>query len=362
MAERQLIVVLPGIGGSVLARPDHPEDVVWDAEKRDIANLAFRPDRMSMEQAPHLTPLGLTESTKFMGFTIIPGYEKLLDQLEIFGKIDRHGDPEHPMPDADVVAVPYDFRRGIEEAAERLDAVVCAHLDGASEAERHKRVTIVAHSMGGLVARVWLGMPGRWPWCRTLITLGTPHRGAPKALNWLGLDGWERDFGDGTVPSFSALPPEMDDDEHSPVRLVQRHVPLAHAEIVTDLLNRPRVKAPPSQVHGPQDSLRPAAIGLDLDELYPARTPIRVTAALREVNADVSKQPVKARLRPVGARVAGQPGQVDVPLSWDAAQGCHTGELPGRPPGLYEVRVSAREVPNAGDLVTTDTVAVVDGE
>ncbi|MGH3913111.1 MAG: esterase/lipase family protein, partial [Pseudonocardiaceae bacterium] len=390
--------------------------------------------------------------------------------------VDRRGDPEHPMPGADVVAVPYDFRRSIVEAAERLDAVVCAHLNGASEAERHKRVTLVAHSMGGLVARVWLGVLGRWPWCRTLITLGTPHRGAPKALkwlvngvplrpgttgmlrgwesvvqllpryravrdlavagkdepgaalyphelpipwlaerakkaydlheeieqrcgdlprrgpntvacigwshptlsaafwragllrvtknhpDWLGLDGWERDFGDGTVPSFSALPPELDDDEHSPVRLVQRHVPLAHAEIVADLLNRPRVKAPPSQVHGPRNSLRPAALGLDLDELHAAGAPIRVTAALREVDADVSEQPVKARLRPVGDRVAGQPGRVDVPLSWDATQGCHTGELPGRPPGLYEVRVSAREVPHVGDLLATDTVAVVEGE
>lgn len=475
-AERQLIVVLPGIGGSVLARPGKPKDVVWDAGKADWADLIFRPDRMSVQEAPHLEPQGLTESTKFMGFTVVPGYEKLLEQLEIFGKIDRHGDPERPMPGADIVAVPYDFRRGIMAAAERLDAVVCAHLITASETERHKRVTIVAHSMGGLVARVWLGVLGRWRWCRTLITLGTPHRGAPKALqrlvngipgrpkttamlrgwesmaqllprypairdlaaadknapgaalyphelpipwlatpakeaydlhalieqrcgdiprrgpttvacigwshptlsaafwdagwlrvtkdhpDWLGLDGWERDFGDGTVPSFSALPPEMDDDEHSPKRLVQRHGPLAHAQIVTDLLNRPRLKSPPTQIHGPQDSQRPPAIGLDLDELYATGTPIRITATLREVDADVSNQVVKARLRPVRGRAAEQADQMNTPLSWDDAQGCFTGELPGQPPGLYEVRVSAREVPRAGDLVAADTVAVVEDE
>lgn len=34
------------------------------------------------------------------------------------------------MPGAEVVAVPYDFRRSIVEAAERVDAVVCAHLVG----------------------------------------------------------------------------------------------------------------------------------------------------------------------------------------------------------------------------------------
>src|SRR6478672_49230 len=30
-----------------------------------------------------------------------------------------------------------------------------------------------------------MGLMGRWPWCRAVITLGTPHRGAPKALAWL---------------------------------------------------------------------------------------------------------------------------------------------------------------------------------
>ncbi|MGH4000043.1 MAG: lipase/acyltransferase domain-containing protein, partial [Pseudonocardiaceae bacterium] len=337
---RHLVVVLPGIGGSVLARPDDPDDVVWDAGKGDIAGLVLRPDRMSLAEAPRLAPLGLTESTKFLGFTVVPGYEGLLAQLESQGKVDRRGDPCHPDTGADVVAVPYDFRRSIVEAAERVDAVVCAHLAGLSQAERAGRVIVVAHSMGGLVARVWMGLLGRWPWCRALITLGTPHRGAPKALDWLvngvrllgctlsrptallrgwpavaellpryhavwdtaaetkryphelgipalgraaeaafdlhvqiekcwqemprggpGMvacggwshptpdaafwDGqcltvtkdrpwwleldrnWLHDFGDGTVPAFSALPIELDGQPRGPDRLAERHVPMA---------------------------------------------------------------------------------------------------------------------------------------
>ncbi|HET8681285.1 MAG TPA: hypothetical protein VFM54_05355, partial [Micromonosporaceae bacterium] len=47
------------------------------------------------------------------------------------------------------------------------------------------RVIVVAHSMGGLVARYWLGPLGGAPYCRALVTVGTPHRGAPKALDWL---------------------------------------------------------------------------------------------------------------------------------------------------------------------------------
>lgn len=109
MAERQhLIVVLPGIGGSVLARPGKPDDVVWDAGKGDVADLVFRSDRMSVQEAPRLEPLRLTESTTFMGFIVVPGYEKLLNQLTTFGTIDRRGDPQHPEPGASVVAVPYD--------------------------------------------------------------------------------------------------------------------------------------------------------------------------------------------------------------------------------------------------------------
>jgi triacylglycerol esterase/lipase EstA (alpha/beta hydrolase family) len=44
--------------------------------------------------------------------------------------------------------------------------------------------------MGGLVARYWLGglcasVKPRAGDCAALITVGTPHHGAPKALDWL---------------------------------------------------------------------------------------------------------------------------------------------------------------------------------
>jgi pimeloyl-ACP methyl ester carboxylesterase len=459
---RSLVVVVPGIGGSVLARPGRPDQVLWDAGKGDIAGLAWRPGLLGLDEAPYLEPIGLTESTKFLGFTLVPGYEKLLDQLT--GTIDRRGDPQDPLPGADVVAVPYDFRRGIVEAALRLDAVVCAHLADYGERERAGVVTVVGHSMGGLVARVWLGLFGRWPWCRSLITVGTPHRGAPKALgwlvngvpllgattrmlrswpsvvellprypavhdaatgtacyphdlpvpwlsdrartayqlhllieracddmprrgpetvacigwshatpraafwenerlrvskkqpDWLGLHGWEDDFGDGTVPAFCALPPEMDQHEHSPVRLPQRHVPLAHAPVVAELLARQRHRRPPSAVRGPQDGERPPAIGLDLDDVHEAGAPIQVTVALRQLGAGRTDRPVWARLRVPGS------APVDVRLGWDDTRSSFVGELPGQAPGLYEVRVQAREVPGAGDLHASDTVAVVEGD
>lgn len=472
MADRQhLLVVVPGIGGSVLAQPGRSDDVVWDAGKCNIADLVLRPDRMSLDETPNLKPIGLTRSTKFLGFTVVPGYERLLKQLESFGRVDRRGDPQHPLPDADVVAVPYDFRRNIREAAERLDAVVHAHLVDLSQAERASRVIVVAHSMGGLVARVWLGLLERWPWCRALITLGTPHRGAPKALDllvngvrllgcelsrptqllrgwpsmvqlvpryraimnvgtaaalyphelpiedlaesarvafdlheeierswqsmprhgpemvpcigwchktpdaafwdgvhlrvtktqpyWLDLVGWQRDFGDGTVPAVSALPIEMDNHIGSPIRLLDRHIPMACSPQIIKLLNDYESRRPPRQVRGEEDSEHRPAIGLDLDELHAAGEPIPLDVTLREVDADVSGEAVWAILRPHDDESA-EP--VDAKLRWDSERRCFHGVLPGQAQGLYDVEVVAQEVPKAGDLHSFDTVAVVAGE
>lgn len=453
-------MVVPGIGGSVLARPGDPDGAaVWDASKSEIGKGLFHPGRLDIDEP--LEPRGLTESTKFLGFTLVPGYELLLKMLEKegFGAVDRRGDPNAPVIGASVVAVPYDFRRSIVAAAERLDAVVDAHFDGASDAERAKRVIVVAHSMGGLVARVWLGLLRRWPWCRSLITLGTPHRGAPKALGWLvngvplaswvtptlrGWDsvvellprypvvrdgdtdrypheldvpclgrrakdaydlhvqieklwkampwnrpemvpcigwshptpdactwengklriaktpwitaeGWKQDFGDGTVPAYSALPVEMNDQVNARRAVKQRHMPLAHADVIVKLIREQMNYDSPKQAAGPGDE--PPAIGLDLDDCHQAGAPIPVAVALRHVHADVSGQLVWARLRAVDSSGPWQ----QTALSWALDHGGFVGVLPGQPPGLYEVRIRARRVPTAGDLDTTDTVAVVEG-
>lgn len=81
-------------------------------------------------------------------------------------------------PAASVVEFPYDFRQGMEVSAERLKDVVDA-------VRGDRRVVVLAHSMGGLVARWWWGVLGGHRVCDGLITIGTPHRGAPKALDWL---------------------------------------------------------------------------------------------------------------------------------------------------------------------------------
>jgi len=470
MGSGHLVVVLPGIGGSVLARgTDWDAEVVWDAGKRSVARLAFRSDRLGVDE--RLTPIGVTRSMKFMGFTVVPGYERLLSGLSMLGTLDP-GHPGRPVPDADIVVVPYDFRFGIMAAAERLDAVVRARLEGLSPAERAGRVVVVAHSLGGLVARAWMGLVGqageeRWRWCRALVSLGTPHRGAPKALDWvvngapLGLPGptrlvrewpsvaellprypavrdvrvgdptaegaalypyempvlglgqrareayelheqileawesmprsgpemvacigwphptpdaaywdgakltvvkerpswleargWESDVGDGTVPGISAVPIEQDQDVDGPRRLPDRHIRLASADVVLELLRKYLEVEPPSKYRDPRRPRHAPSLGLDVEEVHAAGKAIPVSVIARETDPALGGQPVWARL------TAADGSAVRVRL--DPEGGVFRGVLPGRPPGLFGVRVDARAVPGVGDLTCADTVAVVD--
>ncbi|WP_326582906.1 hypothetical protein OG889_30315 [Streptomyces sp. NBC_00481] len=188
MGRRHLVYVLPGIGGSVLERPaggGKPPEVVWDAGFGDIAGLLRRPDRLAVGEPLRAT--GLIRSKRLLpGWTVVPGYERLVANLQALpGTVIDTGHPEKRNPAANVVLFPYDFRLGVRHAAKLLAADVHDRLKDLAPAERAGRVVVVAHSMGGLVARHWLGPLEGWPLCRALITLGTPHRGAPKSLHLL---------------------------------------------------------------------------------------------------------------------------------------------------------------------------------
>jgi len=187
-AREHLVVVLPGIGGSVLALPGRPDELVWSGGLRNAGHVLRHPKALSVEERPRLSPVGLISTRKVFGvWTAIPGYDGLLRKLaSLPGAVLDDG--TGPMNlDANVVAVGYDFRLGVADAAEQLQRQVqprLAHLWPDVD-DRRRRLLIVAHSMGGLVARFWLGAEDNWPLCRALMTLATPHRGAPKALDVL---------------------------------------------------------------------------------------------------------------------------------------------------------------------------------
>lgn len=180
---QHLLVVVPGIGGSVLEKPDGS---TWERAGAGLATTVIRPSTLSLDHFPEMKPTALITTFTALGSMLtIPGYEGVSTRLVAnFQNVVTHvHQMGRPIPrNVDVLLFPYDFRRSVTSAAERLAAAVHEALGPDAPL---RRVVVLAHSMGGLVARYWLGPLGGWPLCSALLTLGTPHRGAPKALEWL---------------------------------------------------------------------------------------------------------------------------------------------------------------------------------
>src|SRR6185369_7151858 len=183
MRLRHLVVVVPGIAGSRLESERGP---AWEVRLGSVASSVLRPAALSLNE--QLYPAGPTPT----------GTLPWLGRVHSLGRLTKNIGDRFPgtvvdvchyqqarNPRADVVVFSYDFRRSVRQTAERLAAEIDARLAGLGADARAGRVVVVAHSMGGLVARYWLGPLGGWKVCRALVTLGTPHRGAPKALDWL---------------------------------------------------------------------------------------------------------------------------------------------------------------------------------
>jgi hypothetical protein len=183
---KHLVVVVPGIGGSALQTAEGAAR--WDERHRRFIAAATRPKRLGLDRHPDLVPVGLLPDITLVGPFIVPGYDGLVRRIRNRfddARVDIAVPGRQRDLSADLVLFPYDFRRSIRHAAERLAAEVSARLDGEHTSARRRRVIVVAHSMGGLVARYWSGPLGGAADCEALITLGTPHRGAPKALDVL---------------------------------------------------------------------------------------------------------------------------------------------------------------------------------
>jgi pimeloyl-ACP methyl ester carboxylesterase len=169
-------IVVPGIMGSVLKLG---EEVVWPGSAWEYWKESYA--KMEQLKVVDLTPADLIRQV-----AVLDVYGSLLRALE------RCGFEEKPRSGKPTLYVlPYDWRKDNRLAAERL-----AELIGRALAEHpgETRITLVAHSMGGLVCRYYLESgkfqgPGISRVVR-LITLGTPHRGAPEALP--GIRGLEK--------------------------------------------------------------------------------------------------------------------------------------------------------------------------
>lgn len=196
LAVRDVVVLLPGITGSVLARQDPNGGApveVWSPKASALWRAVTRGTIADLELTPDADDDGIVATRLVPDVTIVPGFWK----IDGYGKVARQIVAAMGLtPGANFFEFPYDWRRDNRLAAARLehDALEWLRAWRHSSGARDARLVLVGHSMGGLVARYFLECLGGWAHTRSLITFGTPHRGSLNAVNFL-VEGMRKGIG-----------------------------------------------------------------------------------------------------------------------------------------------------------------------
>jgi pimeloyl-ACP methyl ester carboxylesterase len=170
-APERPVVLIPGILGTRLV--DAAGRAVW-GERNSLLNYP------KLELTPgspgsRLKADGLVKSINVLGpFWTIHEYDSLLDRLHRLGFVDGQT----------LFILPYDWRKSNFDTADQLDALVRS-----TPALQGGKFDIVAHSMGGLVAKIWMLGRGGAARVNKAIYMGTPFRGSMNAFATLS-DGW----------------------------------------------------------------------------------------------------------------------------------------------------------------------------
>ena len=192
------LILVPGLLGSRLCRPD-PDDpaktqVVWGTFG---ALVQFPTIRLSNDPdaADPIKPCGIVREIVFLG----------LYTQDVYAPVIRHLEQTGYKENRDLFVFDYDWRRSVFDNADALDRFV---RDKAPDG----KVDILAHSMGALVARVYVMEGGGAAHVARLFSAGAPFQGSVKVFQTVergwgalnpamgGLDGFRR-----TILSFPSV-------------------------------------------------------------------------------------------------------------------------------------------------------------
>lgn len=200
-----VVVVLPGILGSVLTRdgkevwgptPGAIGRALWTLG-RSIRSLELTDDDWEVDDLGD----GVVASRLVPDVHLIPGLWGIDGYSGIAGMMREHFDV---VDGQTYVELPYDWRRDNRVAARRLRQVADEKLHAQRQHNPDAKLILVAHSMGGLVARYFLECLDGWRDTRRLISFGTPYRGSLNALDFL-VNGFEKRLGPLKVADLSDL-------------------------------------------------------------------------------------------------------------------------------------------------------------
>lgn len=198
---RDLVILLPGITGSVLQR--HGKDLwapTWRSTWTFLQTMGDSLHHLQLvDDDPELDLLadGITATSIMPSATIVPGLVKLQGYTSLhrfvlnnFEVVQGRLDDDRP---ANYYHFPYDWRRDNRVAARQLRDLIDRKLPQWRDhtGQRDAKVILLAHSMGGLIGRYYAEALDGWRHCRLLVTFGTPHRGAVSALDYLA-NGYKR--------------------------------------------------------------------------------------------------------------------------------------------------------------------------
>lgn len=195
---KDVIVVIPGIMGSVLER-DGDEiwapsgGAIWNflkSRSRSLRSLALTADDDGSDDdlGDGVTATRLMPDIHLVpGLWSIDGYGQIKDTLHASFEL-RTGH--------NYFEFPYDWRRHNGVHGRRLRQLSHRWLQDwrAESGNDGAKLILVGHSMGGLVARSFLELEGGWADTRMLITFGTPYSGSLNSLNFIA-NGFSKGFG-----------------------------------------------------------------------------------------------------------------------------------------------------------------------
>lgn len=185
-AQSRVVVVIPGTMGSKLC--DKQGKVAWGdrysytAERLKQIRLPYSFDPEKLEH----TACGLIEQINVIPvFWESNVYNGLLASLESLGY--SNGGDCAKSKGGNLIQFSYDWRLSNFHTANKLKDCV-----EKIRQKTDKKIDLVAHSMGGVVARLYIQQLGGDRHIHNLITLGTPHRGSAKVFQRLteGLENW----------------------------------------------------------------------------------------------------------------------------------------------------------------------------
>lgn len=183
-----VVVLLPGITGSVLEKDG---DVVWGFGARSLGTALFTRGRslrdalMLRDDSPEVddTGDGVVATGLMPDLHLIPRVWK----IDGYGKVAETIKSGFDVTEGrNYFEFPYDWRRSNVVSARKLARSAHDWLARWRETSNpDAELVLIAHSMGGLVARHFLEVMEGWRETRALITFGTPYRGSLNAVDAL---------------------------------------------------------------------------------------------------------------------------------------------------------------------------------